>query len=420
MDYNSMTEEELADALNSLTGNDLAVALDSLTKEKLIALVTNIKKRRAFTYEDQMKLVILDSSRFTVWCSDRNCIIRFWSGQCQSLYGYTAEEAIGQDFVNLFVAEHERLAAREDQKKIIFDDEVFHNIANDEGRNGNILQLITNCRRITDPKTGEYWNAEMGLIIDNLEKERERLKVIVEESRKVKECVEQFRADAQDDKVRFSDVIRSIKLLIAECDKKAIELRKRTEFKKDCVEVEKKLKDLNKKFSESFETCLSKMQSCASLSDCRKVRGDFSDALEHFFEDLKDCEGDVCELSLKYESDPEKDLIKEKDHLKNDISSKIRTLHARADKIKEYYEKETDDFEVSVSDAPNSPERRKIISKSKSAAQIVSSIDDMESSYPSQIDEVSNKDELADLENVFQQKMNDLDKKISELELERR
>lgn len=150
-----------------------------MTKEDLIAYIEEMKEKRAFTYEDQMKLVILDNSPFTVWASDRNCIIKLWMGQCESLYGFSSEEAIGKDFVDLFVAEDEKVAARRDQIDIIDNEAVFHNIANDIGRNGNTLQLVTNCRRIKDPVSGEYWNAEMGLIIDYLEQEKDRLKSIV-------------------------------------------------------------------------------------------------------------------------------------------------------------------------------------------------------------------------------------------------
>ena len=159
---------------------------ENMTKEELIAKLKELENQRAFTYEDQMKLDILDKSPFTIWASDRDCKITLWEGQCEALYGYSREFAIGQDYISLFVAPDEQLAARRDQLSIIDNAEVFHNIANDRAKNGNTLQLVTNCFRIKNPRSKQYWNAEMGLIIDYLDQEKERLELIVAESRKVK------------------------------------------------------------------------------------------------------------------------------------------------------------------------------------------------------------------------------------------
>ena len=59
---------------------------DEMTKEELIQYIKECKEKRAFTYEDQMKLAFLDSSPFTLWASDRNCRIKLWMGQCEALY----------------------------------------------------------------------------------------------------------------------------------------------------------------------------------------------------------------------------------------------------------------------------------------------------------------------------------------------
>ena len=40
---------------------------DEMTKEELIQYIKECKEKRAFTYEDQMKLAFLDSSPFTLW-----------------------------------------------------------------------------------------------------------------------------------------------------------------------------------------------------------------------------------------------------------------------------------------------------------------------------------------------------------------
>lgn len=154
-----------------------------MNREELIKYIEKLEKQRAFTPEDRYLLTILDNSPFTIWASDRDCIIRFWEGQCESLYGYKKENVIGKDFVDLFVATDEKKAAREDQIAIIDTGEVFHNIANDYAKNGNTLRLLTNCWRMKSPDMDEYWNIEMGLIVDYYDKEIERLEEIVAESR---------------------------------------------------------------------------------------------------------------------------------------------------------------------------------------------------------------------------------------------
>ena len=58
---------------------------EKLTKEELISLLNELEGQRAFTYEDRMKLEILDQSPFTIWASDRDCKITFWDGQCERL-----------------------------------------------------------------------------------------------------------------------------------------------------------------------------------------------------------------------------------------------------------------------------------------------------------------------------------------------
>ena len=118
---------------------------NDMTREELLEYIESLKSKRAFTYEDRMKLTIIDSLPFTVWASDRNCIIRLWEGQCEPMYGYKKEDVLGKNYIDLFVAKDEQAAARRDQLEIIDKNATFHNIANDHGRFGNILRLITNC-----------------------------------------------------------------------------------------------------------------------------------------------------------------------------------------------------------------------------------------------------------------------------------
>ena len=124
------------------------------TKEQLIAYIQKLEKNSDITYEDRMKLLILDGSPLTLSASDRDCRIKLWLCKSESLYGFSTEEAMGSDFVDLFVSKDERMQARLDQIKIIDNGEEFHNLAFDVAKSGNTLKLLTVCRRIEDPITG--------------------------------------------------------------------------------------------------------------------------------------------------------------------------------------------------------------------------------------------------------------------------
>lgn len=268
-----------------------------MSKEELIILLKEMERNRAFSYEDRMKLLILDQSPFTIWASDRECRITFWDGQCEHHYGYTKEQALGRDYVDLFVDEDEKAAARDDQLKIIDHGEVFHNIANDHGRDGNILHLITNCRRIRDIKTGEFWNAEMGLIIDYIEDEKERLNQVISESRKVKSCVSQFIASVNQDKEQFADRKKAINASIRSYERSAIRRGKRLEFTKSISLVKEKIiaieEQLNSKIDQYFEM----IQLCRTYDSCEKTRLEFISVYAEILERFENVVLDVEEIA---------------------------------------------------------------------------------------------------------------------------
>jgi PAS domain S-box-containing protein len=327
------------------------VNYDNMTREELIACIEEMKEKRAFTYEDRMKLIILDNSPFTVWASDRNCIIKLWMGQCESLYGFSSKEVIGKNFVDLFVAEDEKVAARRDQIEIIDSDAVFHNIANDIGKNGNTLQLVTNCCRVKDPISGEYWNAEMGLIIDFLEQEKDRLKLIVSESQKIKSCVTQFIEDTKQVKERFFNRRSSINTAIRECEQKATALRRRMEFKKNISNIRANLVKLSQKMDNVHDTYILKMQSCASFDICDEIRQSFFKEYEMISESLEDMALDVFDISCNY--DVEQNIVSDKDALMKDIASQFRLLFEVCHTIIRKIEKEISDYKNQVTPNPN-------------------------------------------------------------------
>ena len=247
--------------------------LENKSKEELIEVIKYIRENRAFSYKDQIKLQIIDNTNLSVWASDRDCIIKFWSNQCESLYGYSEEDAIGKDFVNLFVAENEKDAARKDQIDIIDNGTIFHNLANDQGKNDNVLHLITICNRIKDPKTGEYWNAELGLIIDYLDDERQRLENVINESKKKSYQINSLNEMIKSDKRHIRDEVRIIKQYIKRYENEALK-------KKDLetIKIEtKKIKDEIKKVIETFDSfCKESMVDIKDLTSVQE-RNDYLD-----------------------------------------------------------------------------------------------------------------------------------------------
>lgn len=297
---------------------------DKLTKEELIFLLRELESQRAFTYEDRMKLEILDQSPFTIWASDRDCKITFWDGQCEHLYGYTRDQAIGRDYVDLFVDVDEQAAARDDQLKIIDHGEVFHNIANDHGRDGNILHLITNCRRIHDIRTGEYWNAEMGLIIDYFEDEKERLNHVITESRKVKSCVSQFLASVNQDREQFADRKKAINSSIRTYERIAISRGKRCDFKKSVAAIQEEIKEIEERLNTTIEKYFDLIQLCRTYDSCEQTRLEFMNTYAEILDRFEDVVLDIEEIAQKLNCSSS--VVSGRDAVMRDASVKNRLL----------------------------------------------------------------------------------------------
>ena len=324
---------------------------EDMTKEELIAYINEMQLKRAFTYEDQMKLEILDNSPFTVWASDRNCIIKLWMGQCESLYGFSREEALEKDYVDLFVANDEKVAARRDQIDIIDNGKTFHNIANDVGKNGNTLQLITNCRRIKDIKSGEYWNAEIGVIIDYIEEEKNQLKSRINESQRIKSFIIQFAEEMHQAKERFLNRRTLIVSAIKNCECSATRLRKRHECRTKMYSIRLGLDELLKNMINTCDSYILKMESCKTIDSCKETRQSFFGEQDIISDTLEDYAIDVFDISCEYSV--EQNLVSDKDTFIKDMSYQYRTLCEFAHSILYKVEKEKNDYKALVTSEPN-------------------------------------------------------------------
>lgn len=263
-------------------------AYSKLSKKELIQILTNLEKKRAFTYEDQLKLTILDRSPFTIWASDRNCIIRMWEGQCESMYGRKKEDVLGRDFVDLFVAPDEQAAARRDQLEIIDNGKDFHNIANDQGRNGNTLQLITNCFRIKDPNTGEYWNAEMGVAIDYYEEEKKQLERNIEEGKLIQSLISDFSATQNQYREQFFDRKESLLTAIRSGRLEAAKKHRTAEYTQRTQSIKQKIQEIDVLIDSLSNEYSKKIKKCTSSSNCVQIKNSYTSSLQETLNEFDD------------------------------------------------------------------------------------------------------------------------------------
>lgn len=297
---------------------------ENMTKEELVSYIEHIKEQRAFSYEDQIKLAILDKSPFTIWASDRECKIRLWDGQCESMYGRSKEEVLGKDFVDLFVARDEQAAARRDQLEIIDRDKVFHNIANDQGRNGNTLKLITHCFRIRDPKTGEYWNAEIGVTIDYYEEEQKQLAENIAEGRLIQSCISQFRDNQRQYQEQFIERKEVLLNAIRVGEREAAKLHTLEDYRQQVRDIKEKIKLVEIDMDTLFNHYYGEMCRCTSHQLCESVRLRFIQAYNDILSQFDDLvlEFEIVRISFI----DKKDYVSLKDSVMKDTTAKNTRL----------------------------------------------------------------------------------------------
>lgn len=383
-----------------------------MTKEELITILKEFENQRAFTYEDQMKLAILDESPFTIWASDRNCKITLWEGQCEALYGYSREFAIGQDYVTLFVAPDEQLAARRDQLSIIDNGAVFHNIANDHAKNGNTLQLVTNCFRIKDPRSGQFWNAEMGLIIDYLDQEKERLELILTESRKVKLSITLFIEGTQQRKQQLQVRKKTIMTEIATSERKAISMGKRKSFKEKIAPLIDSINNLQQDLYRLIDEFYEKLQSCADSDACDRVIIEFNEAYDNMLERFEGLVLDFEELNLEFRGD--NSVVQIKDAILKESYSRIVYLAPLASEILNKANDEIVEYRKIGNINPNSPRLATLTHHRDSIETLKTALDRLTETILSKVSEANDVHELQKIQHDMEIQYAKLEKELLE------
>lgn len=322
-----------------------------MTRDELINYIEELKKHRAFSEEDRYLLKILDNSPFTIWGSDRECIIRFWAGQCETLYGYDKSSAIGKDFVDLFVAEDEQKAAREDQLKIIDNGEVFHNIANDHAKNGNTLRLLTNCWRMKAQDSDEYLNIEMGLIIDFFYQEMERLEQIISESRLYKARVTQFIDLTKQIRHQYSERRKNFNKTILECRRQAVLTKKSTEFKPQAEHYRSLLKNFDERLNTLIESYYQRVHESGSSVRCEELTDCFKEEYDVLLDDFADEVINFEEIASLYTPDG---VVLGKDTVLKECAIEFEKLYRKAFELQLDINHRSDTYKAQVSKNVNS------------------------------------------------------------------
>lgn len=140
-----------------------------MTKEELIEEINKLIKEKSSCRVDMLKLKILDQIPFTMWACDRDFKIILWTCDTERIYGHNEMEAIGKNYLELFVDQYEREQSKIDCIKIIEGNLVQKNfIATDHSKDGRRPMLATNCFRIWDEETQDYLQAEVSLDISDI------------------------------------------------------------------------------------------------------------------------------------------------------------------------------------------------------------------------------------------------------------
>lgn len=183
--------------------------------------------------ETLIKLAILDKIPMPVWACDRDCKIVFWNKAAARVYAFTKEEALGKDFVDLFVHEPEREQARIDARDIIDNDRFIKNMAEDIDRNGSTKKLVTQCFALYDVGGHVGLQAEVSYEVQDIDRlqielkdlqdkfarERQRVRELEEESLKIirkraLECLDSIYKNQSDRLIKKEDKLIEARLTV--------------------------------------------------------------------------------------------------------------------------------------------------------------------------------------------------------------
>jgi len=134
--------------------------------------------------EKRLFLSIVDQAPFSMWASkgkQGNYEIVLWNKGAEKIYGHHKKQAIGKNYLDLFVCDEERSDSIKDCESIISENKIFRNfLAEDIAEDGSKRIMLTNCFRIWDEEKKEYLQAEIGLDVSEIEKSEQEIRSLRE------------------------------------------------------------------------------------------------------------------------------------------------------------------------------------------------------------------------------------------------
>ncbi len=116
-----------------------------------------------------LALSFMRGAPVSMWACNREFSIVLWTPGAESIYGISQSDAIGKNYLELFVDPPEREQSRIDCIRVIDEGWTQCNcLAYDVGPDGNRRHMLTNVFRIREPRTGGYLQAEIGVQINDL------------------------------------------------------------------------------------------------------------------------------------------------------------------------------------------------------------------------------------------------------------
>ncbi|MDQ7909840.1 ATP-binding protein [Phytohabitans sp. ZYX-F-186] len=117
---------------------------------------------------------VLRQAKLAVWVadnSDADYAIRLWNQGAERIYGFKRSEALGRNYLSLFVNPNERQQAIDSHRRIVESGEAYgwNYAADDVAKDGRTLTVLGNSFRVWDETRGRYLHAEVGIDISYLE-----------------------------------------------------------------------------------------------------------------------------------------------------------------------------------------------------------------------------------------------------------
>lgn len=124
-----------------------------------------------------------------VWAAARDGTIQHWNKYAERSYHYKSSSILGEDFIELFVNDPEKIQARKDLHNIIegFEGPEHFNMAEDKDTRGRTVRVLTCCFPVYDPRIKDVVQAEISFDVNMLDQHQAELQELHEDYRNFKE-----------------------------------------------------------------------------------------------------------------------------------------------------------------------------------------------------------------------------------------